>query len=93
MAERKDFTEGRVARLKTGGPFMVVEDTRNDAVPCVWFVGETVCRDAFHHLALDIMPDSVLKPPLYTAADVAAGVIPVGCKNKNPGHITWIDPS
>lgn len=95
MAERKDFTEARVVRLKTGGPFMTVEDMgRTDgAVECVWFSGETVCRDAFHYSALELLPDSVLKPPLYTVSEIASGLIAIGCENKNPGHIAWIDPS
>lgn len=94
MTERKDFTESCVVRLKTGGPFMIVEDTRrDDAVACVWFAGETACRDAFHHLALELLPDSVLKPPLYTVSEIASGLIAIGCENKNPGHITWIDRS
>lgn len=93
MTERKDFTESCVVRLKTGGPFMIVEDTRrDDAVACVWFAGETACRDAFHHLALELIPDSALKPPVmnYTASDIAEGALPIGCKNMNAGHVTWL---
>lgn len=94
MAAREDFTEARVVRLKTGGPFMMVEAVRTDeAVACVWFSGEMVCRDAFHFASLDLLPDSALNPPVmkYTASDIASGVIPIGCENINEGSITWID--
>ncbi len=49
----KEFPEGCVVKLRTGGPEMVVEDIRDDdAVCCVWFAGNEVKRDTFHPKAL-----------------------------------------
>lgn len=43
------YLEGTFVCLKTGGPLMTVEETRNDGiVATVWFVGCVCYRDAFH---------------------------------------------
>lgn len=76
MTERSEFTEGRVVRLKSGGPSMVVEDIpaagKSDVVCVVWFAGEESKRDTFHYLALNLVGHQsvaqMLKPSLATTS-------------------------
>lgn len=48
--------EGLLVCLKTGGPLMMVEDTRSevDVLSTVWFVDGKCYRDAFHRDSLNI---------------------------------------
>lgn len=77
MTSRKEFTEGAIARLKTGGPTMVVENVRSDnVVPCVWFSGEQIRRDAFHYLALELiepLPNPIDEPGIEILKRVQTG--------------------
>ena len=59
MTARKDFAEGRIVRLKTGGPFMVAEAnlSTDDGIPVTWFAGNEVKRDMFHYLALQLIAE------------------------------------
>lgn len=56
-ALKKRFPEASVVQLKSGGPAMVIEWTREDGyVPVVWFVGDELHRDTFHPDALVTWP-------------------------------------
>ncbi len=52
--QRGPFPEGTLVRLRTGGPYLMVEDIRSDGIVAVcWFDRDhRLWRDAFHPAAL-----------------------------------------
>jgi uncharacterized protein YodC (DUF2158 family) len=54
MVEIK-FKKGDVVQLKSGGPWMTIEEVDQDDVSCAWFLNNELKRDEFEAETLEIV--------------------------------------